>query len=85
MWRRLRQGSLGLAVGLAARLLFPGHSTRGVLLSGLMGMAGAAAAAWIGELLRLYAPEEPAGFVMSALGAIASILVFSLLMEALAA
>ena len=79
VWHRAAQAASGLAVGLAARLLFPGHDVRGVLIASALGMLGAWAAGLSAEQLRLYPAKEPVGFLMSALGAIALVLLYGIL------
>lgn len=61
---------IGLIVGLLARLLKPGRDRMGILLTIVLGIAGALFAGWIGRLLGWYADGQAAGFIASTLGAI---------------
>lgn len=72
---RIGHSAFGLAVAQLALALVPGHRAGSSLLSAALGMSGALAAAWGGERLGLYRTGNPAGFVMSGLGAVALLLV----------
>jgi uncharacterized membrane protein YeaQ/YmgE (transglycosylase-associated protein family) len=69
---------IGLVVGLLARLLKPGRDSMGLILTTLLGIAGALLAGWVGHAMHWYAPNEPAGFLGALLGAIAILIVVSL-------
>jgi uncharacterized membrane protein YeaQ/YmgE (transglycosylase-associated protein family) len=60
----------GLIVGALAKLLMPGKDPGGIIITMLLGIAGALLGGWIGRALGLYGPGEPAGFLMALLGAI---------------
>jgi uncharacterized membrane protein YeaQ/YmgE (transglycosylase-associated protein family) len=60
----------GLIVGAIARLIVPGREPGGWIMSMLFGIGGAILAGMAGRALGLYREGEPAGFVMSILGAI---------------
>lgn len=60
---------VGLIVGLLARLVMPGRDSMGLILTTLLGIAGAFLGAWIGQAAGVYAPGETAGWLMSILGA----------------
>ena len=60
----------GLIVGAVARFLVPGRDRGGWIVSTLLGVAGSFAGAFLGHELGLYRTGEPAGFVMSILGAV---------------
>lgn len=61
---------IGFVVGLLARFLKPGNNRMGLLLTTLLGIAGALVAGWIGQQMGWYAAGQPAGFVGALLGAI---------------
>lgn len=61
---------IGFVVGLLARFLKPGDDSMGIVLTTLLGIAGALVAGWIGQTMGWYGPGEPAGFVGALLGAI---------------
>jgi uncharacterized membrane protein YeaQ/YmgE (transglycosylase-associated protein family) len=60
----------GLIVGAVARFLVPGKEAGGWIVSMLLGIAGSFSAAFLGRAFGLYRYGEPAGFVMSILGAV---------------
>lgn len=61
---------IGLVVGVVARLLKPGRQRMGLILTIVLGIAGAVLAGWIGRLMGWYADGQAAGFIASTLGAI---------------
>jgi uncharacterized membrane protein YeaQ/YmgE (transglycosylase-associated protein family) len=61
---------VGLIVGALAKLVMPGRDPGGILVTIALGIAGALLGGWIGRALGLYGPEDPAGWVMSLIGAI---------------
>jgi uncharacterized membrane protein YeaQ/YmgE (transglycosylase-associated protein family) len=60
----------GLVVGAIARFIVPGREPGGWVVSMLIGVAGSFLGGFVGRALSLYREGEPAGFVMSLLGAI---------------
>jgi len=70
---------VGFVVGVLARLLKPGNQRMGCLLTSLLGIGGALAAGFIGQRLGWYAPGQRAGFIAAIVGAIAILIVMSLL------
>jgi uncharacterized membrane protein YeaQ/YmgE (transglycosylase-associated protein family) len=60
----------GVIVGAVAKLVMPGRDPGGVLVTMLLGIAGAIVAGFIGRSLGWYEPGEAAGFIMATLGAI---------------
>lgn len=60
----------GLVVGALARFIVPGKEPGGWVVSLLIGVAGSFIGAFLGRGLNMYREGEPAGFVMSLLGAI---------------
>jgi len=69
---------IGFIVGVLARLLKPGKDGLGIILTTLLGIAGALVAGWIGQAAGYYDPGEPAGFIGALLGAIVILLVVGL-------
>jgi uncharacterized membrane protein YeaQ/YmgE (transglycosylase-associated protein family) len=66
----------GLIVGAVARFLVPGREAGGWVVSMLLGIAGSFAGAFLGRALGLYRDGEPAGFVISVLGAIVLVVLY---------
>lgn len=62
---------IGLIVGAIAKLLLPGRDPGGLVVTLLLGIAGAMAATFVGHALGWYLPGEGAGFVASLVGAVA--------------
>lgn len=70
---------IGFVVGLLARFLKPGNDRMGLILTVLLGIAGALLAGWIGQRMHWYRPGQPAGFIGAILGAILILIVVSLI------
>jgi len=69
----------GLIVGVIAKLLMPGRDPGGFLVTILLGIAGALLGGFIGRALGLYGPGQPAGFLMSLLGAVALLFLYRMM------
>jgi uncharacterized membrane protein YeaQ/YmgE (transglycosylase-associated protein family) len=61
----------GLVVGALAKLVMPGRDPGGIIVTMLLGIAGAVIGGFLGRALGFYGEGEAAGFVMSFLGAVA--------------
>jgi uncharacterized membrane protein YeaQ/YmgE (transglycosylase-associated protein family) len=60
----------GLIVGAIAKLVMPGRDPGGIIVTMLLGIAGAVAGGYLGRALGWYGPQDSAGFLMSLVGAI---------------
>jgi uncharacterized membrane protein YeaQ/YmgE (transglycosylase-associated protein family) len=60
----------GLVVGALAKLVMPGKDPGGIIVTMLLGIAGAIVGGFVGRAMGFYGPREAAGFFMSFLGAI---------------
>jgi uncharacterized membrane protein YeaQ/YmgE (transglycosylase-associated protein family) len=60
----------GLVVGVVAKLLMPGNDPGGIVVTALIGIVGAVIGGFLGRVLGLYGPGEPAGLIMSIVGAV---------------
>ena len=69
---------IGFIVGVLARFLKPGRDGMGIILTILLGIAGAAGASWVGQQMGWYAPGQAAGFWGALAGAIVILLIASL-------
>lgn len=67
---------IGLLVGLVARLVMPGRQSMGLILTCILGIAGAFVSTYGGQALGLYQPGEAAGFIGAVVGAL--VLLFAL-------
>jgi uncharacterized membrane protein YeaQ/YmgE (transglycosylase-associated protein family) len=60
----------GLIVGAIAKLLMPGRDPGGIIVTMLLGVAGALLGGLLGRTLGWYASNDTAGLLMSVLGAV---------------
>ena len=60
----------GLIVGVLAKLVMPGKDPGGIIVTIALGIVGAVIGGFLGRALGMYGPSEPAGWVMSTIGAI---------------
>jgi uncharacterized membrane protein YeaQ/YmgE (transglycosylase-associated protein family) len=67
---------IGLIVGAVAKLLMPGKDPGGIIITILIGIAGAFVATFLGRALGLYRDGSSAGFIMSVLGAMLLLLIY---------
>jgi uncharacterized membrane protein YeaQ/YmgE (transglycosylase-associated protein family) len=70
---------IGLAVGIIAKLLMPGDDPGGIIVTTLLGIAGAFVARFIGQQLGWYGERDAVGFLASVGGAIVLLLLYRLL------
>jgi uncharacterized membrane protein YeaQ/YmgE (transglycosylase-associated protein family) len=68
---------VGFVVGLIARALLPGDQKLGLILTGVLGIAGSFLAGYIGQVVGWYQAGEGAGFIGSVVGAIIVLFVYS--------
>jgi uncharacterized membrane protein YeaQ/YmgE (transglycosylase-associated protein family) len=61
---------VGFVVGLIARAVKPGNDRMGIIMTTLLGIAGAFVAGFLGQALGLYTAGEPAGWIASVIGAV---------------
>ncbi len=69
----------GLIVGIVAKFLMPGWDPGGVLLTTLLGIAGALVGGFLGRAAGWYREGDPVGFAMAVLGAIVLLILYRLL------
>jgi len=60
----------GLLVGVVAKLITPGSDPGGLILTMLLGIAGALLGGFIGRGLGWYGEDDPVGFLMALVGAV---------------
>jgi uncharacterized membrane protein YeaQ/YmgE (transglycosylase-associated protein family) len=60
----------GFIVGVFAKVLMPGRDPGGLIVTVLLGIAGAFVGGWAGQAFGVYRPGQPAGWLMSIVGAI---------------
>jgi uncharacterized membrane protein YeaQ/YmgE (transglycosylase-associated protein family) len=69
----------GLIVGALAKLVMPGRDPGGIIVTMLLGIAGAVAGGYIGRALGWYGPNDGAGFLMSLVGAIVLLWIYRMI------
>ncbi len=67
---------IGLIVGALAKFLMPGNDPGGIIVTILIGIAGALIAGFLGRSLGWYAEGEPVGFIASVVGAVLLLLAY---------
>jgi uncharacterized membrane protein YeaQ/YmgE (transglycosylase-associated protein family) len=68
----------GLIVGALAKLVMPGRDPGGVVVTILLGIAGALVGGFLGRTLGWYGPEDVAGYLMAIVGAILLLWIYRL-------
>jgi uncharacterized membrane protein YeaQ/YmgE (transglycosylase-associated protein family) len=66
---------IGLVVGALAKLLMPGDDPGGIIITMLLGIAGAFIATFLGRALGFY-QQDSAGIIMSIIGAMVLLLLY---------
>ncbi len=61
---------IGLVVGALAKLIMPGRDGGGILMTIILGVAGALLAGFVGRSMGLYDQGEGAGIIASIVGAV---------------
>ena len=69
----------GLIVGAVAKLVMPGRDPGGIIVTMLLGIAGAVIGGFIGRAAGFYAPGEPAGFLMAFVGAVVLLAIYRMM------
>ena len=70
---------VGLVVGLIARALKPGDDSMGLIMTIILGIAGALVAGYVGRALGWYQPGQAAGWIASIIGAIVLLVIYHLI------
>jgi uncharacterized membrane protein YeaQ/YmgE (transglycosylase-associated protein family) len=69
---------VGFVVGLIARAVKPGDDRMGLIMTTLLGIAGAFIARYAGSAMGWYRQDEPAGWIASVIGAVILLFVYGL-------
>lgn len=69
---------VGFIVGLLARALKPGDDRMGLIMTTLLGIAGAFVAKYVGQFMGWYGPTDPAGWIASVIGAIVLLVIYGM-------
>ena len=78
MFHLLWEAIIGLIVGALAKLIMPGKDPGGIIVTMLLGIAGALLAGWLGQAVGWYKAGEGAGFIMSLIGALILLFIYRL-------
>jgi uncharacterized membrane protein YeaQ/YmgE (transglycosylase-associated protein family) len=70
---------VGFIVGLIARALKPGDDRLGLIMTTLLGIAGALVAKYVGQAMGWYGPNDAAGWIASVVGAIVLLIIYGLI------
>ncbi|HEY0824144.1 MAG TPA: GlsB/YeaQ/YmgE family stress response membrane protein [Ramlibacter sp.] len=70
---------VGFIVGLIARAVKPGNDRMGIIMTTLLGIAGAFLAGFLGQAMGLYTTGEPAGWIASVIGAVLLLFIVGML------
>ena len=82
MFSLLWTAIIGLIVGAIAKLIMPGKDPGGIIVTMLIGIAGAFLGGYLGRLVGHYQPGQPAGFLMSLVGALILLDIYHLIKRA---
>jgi uncharacterized membrane protein YeaQ/YmgE (transglycosylase-associated protein family) len=69
---------VGFIVGLLARAIKPGNDRMGLIMTTLLGIAGAFIARYAGMAMGWYTENEPAGWIASLIGAIILLVIYGM-------
>lgn len=70
---------VGFVVGLLAKLIMPGRDPGGVIVTILLGIAGAIVATFLGRAMGWYAAGQSAGFIASIVGSVILLLLYRMI------
>lgn len=69
----------GLVIGALAKLVMPGRDPGGIIVTILLGIAGALVGGFLGRALGLYEAGESAGWIASFIGAILLLVIYRMI------
>jgi len=69
----------GLIIGVIAKLLMPGRDPGGFIITILLGIAGMFLGSFIGRSMGFYKPGQPAGWIVSILGALILLAIYHMM------
>jgi uncharacterized membrane protein YeaQ/YmgE (transglycosylase-associated protein family) len=70
---------IGLLAGIVAKFLMPGRDPGGLIITILLGIAGAFVATYLGQAIGWYQAGQGAGFIGAVVGAILLLIVYRLM------
>lgn len=66
---------IGFIAGLLGRALHPGNDKMGIIMTTILGIAGAFLANFVGQALHFYQPGQAAGLIAAVIGAVVLLVV----------
>lgn len=70
---------IGLIVGAIAKLIMPGKDPGGIIVTIILGIAGAFLAGFLGRAMGWYGEGDAVGFIASVIGAIILLLIYRMI------
>ncbi len=70
---------IGLIVGAIAKLIMPGKDPGGIIVTIILGIAGAFLAGFLGRAMGWYDEGDAAGFIASVIGAIILLIIYRMI------
>ena len=70
---------IGLVAGIIAKFLMPGPDPGGIIVTILLGIAGAFLATWLGQTIGWYEAGEGAGFIGAIVGAVIILVLYRMM------
>jgi uncharacterized membrane protein YeaQ/YmgE (transglycosylase-associated protein family) len=70
---------IGVLAGIAATLIMPGDDPSGIIITPLIGIAGAGLATYVGQYLNVSMTGELSGFLAAVIGAILILLAYRII------
>ena len=70
---------IGLVVGAIAKLIMPGKDPGGIIVTIILGIAGAFLAGFLGRAMGWYGEGDAVGFIASVVGAILLLLIYRMI------
>ncbi len=67
---------IGLLAGAVAKFLMPGKDPGGMIITIVLGIAGAFVGTWLGQAIGWYQPGASAGFIASVIGAMLLLFIY---------
>ena len=71
----------GLIVGVIAKLLMPGKDPSGFFITAIIGIVGSLVGGFLGRMLGFYREGDPAGWIMSIIGAMILLYIYHLVVK----
>jgi uncharacterized membrane protein YeaQ/YmgE (transglycosylase-associated protein family) len=71
----------GLVIGALAKLVMPGRDPGGIIVTMLLGIAGAVLGGFLGRVFGFYQEGEAAGWIMSFVGAVVLLGIYRMVMR----